>query len=223
MCECEGKNNQRVGAGLVRGAQVGLTREDLAARVERLAGAIKRAGIDDPSWSAWLAAFRNNATADITSAAEALARYAERLGGAMSGRVQVSGVGAGLVRDVPPEVMQVENALDGVLGAIAPVLPYGAAIKSAHDARRQIMYGSTPSKGQPARQQSAPLAAKVTAAQATTRAARRGDPVARQRVESVKARASSGDASAVKEHRTLTAVRRDDSKRIDAAYRARGR
>lgn len=224
MCDgcpsCKGCAGQRVGEGVTHSQQVGLTRGELSARVKRLADVLSRHGINDPSWSAWLRAFKASKSTDLTNAAEELARYAERLGGAMSGRVQVSG--AGLVRDVPPEVRQVEDALSGVINAIAPALPYGNVIKGAHDARRSIMYGDTPSKGQSQARQgpSAPLTAKVVSAQATTRAARRGDPTARQRIADTRARASRGDSEAIKQARILSAARADDSKRIDMLYRA---
>ncbi len=249
---------QRVGAfrvgGVVAASRVGLTRADLATRVERLAGAVERAGINDPSWRAWLHAWRRSKTPDLTSAAEVLARYAERLGGAMSGQVQVSGRGTswswggigegfnrlfsgqpqrqpapvaresqtltpGLIQKPSADVLAVEGALGSVIHAIAPIVPYGKQIEQAHDARMRLMYGqqspAAPQRGPVA----TPLPAKVRDAQATTRAARRGEPAARQRIATTMART---DATGRKEAAILGATRRADSRKIDALYRSRG-
>ncbi len=180
-----------------------LTRPMLDKRVRALDSTIRGAGLDVPAWSEWLGRWRAGQTGTLTDSAEQLARLAEQLGGALSGKVQVAG--NGLVQP-SREVMAFESGLDSVLNAIAPVLPYGREIQAVHRARRGIMYGDTGTGD---------LAGKVREAQAATRAARLGESGAKQRVESAK-RTDSATS------RIYDAVRRDDSKRIEAAYRARG-
>ena len=151
--------------------------------------------------------------------AEQLARFAERLGGALTGTVVVAGVGAGgLVQNTPPEVMAVESALSGILGAVAPMLgPYGSAIQAVHQGRQRLMYGDQAPSSQKGPQ--GPGGGLVRSKQALSRRARLGEPGALAEVRALREGANRGDPTARKALAVLLAIRADDSARIDRLHR----
>lgn len=143
---CSGCQGSRVG-GVTLAAVPGLTRAKLDKRVTRLDESLRAIGADDSEWRSWVAGYRRDPAtpARLTMAAESLAQHAERLGGALTGRVRVAGavaVGAIADEDVPEGVREAERALGGLVNSIAPALgPYGGIIKGVHDARLGAMYG----------------------------------------------------------------------------------
>jgi hypothetical protein len=143
---CSGCQGSRVG-GVTLASASGLTRGKLDKRVTRLDESLRAIGADDSEWRSWVAGYRHGPAtpARLTMAAESLAQHAERLGGALTGRVRVAGatsVGAIADDDVPEGVREAERALGGLVNTIAPALgPYGGIIKGVHDARLGAMYG----------------------------------------------------------------------------------
>lgn len=212
-CDCAPCQRSRVGE-IVTGADAGLDVRKLNNRVHNLYHALKRAGVNDPAFSAWHAAWdkgRFTMTGpELTQAAEQLAVFMQTLGErAHAGVTRVAGASVGAF-EIPREVKQVDDAISSVVDVIAPVLPYGQAIQAAHRMRRGLMYGES-AGGQ-----------KLLSAQAIARGLRRGDPQARAQVDSLRARASS-DAEARKTLSLVTVARRDDSARIESRYQRAAR
>lgn len=204
-CDCAPCQRARVGE-VVTGADAGLDVRRLNNRVHNLAHALKRAGVSDPAFDTWHRAWdkgRQSMTGpQLTQAAEQLAVFLQTLGERAHVQVAGSSVGA-----IPREVRQVDDAISSVVEMIAPVLPYGQAIQTAHNMRRRLMYGDT-----------ATGSTKLLSAQAMARGLRRGDPQARAQVEGLRARAAT-DSEARKTLSLVSVAKRDDSARIESRYR----
>lgn len=213
-CDCAPCQRSRVGE-IVTGADAGLDVRKLNNRVHNLYHALKRAGVNDPAFNAWHAAWDKGRWSmtgpQLTQAAEQLAVFMQTLGErAHAGVTRVAGASVGAF-EIPREVKQVDDAISSVVDVIAPVLPYGQAIQAAHRMRRGLMYGEGAS-GSP----------KLLSAQAIARGLRRGDPQARAQAESLRSRAST-DPEARKTLSLVTVARRDDSARIESRYQRAGR
>ncbi len=217
-CGCP-RQRRAVVSGTVDNADAGFSASRVNARVEALARSLDTANVRDAGWQSWLDSWRSRwrsmSGPQVTAAAESLAQYAQRLGDmAHVGRRQVvQGVDGPTVSvgQIPAEVKAVDDAISGVINAIAPALPYGQVIKAAHDARRGLMYGEQPTAT------GAPQGQKVMDAQALSRGLRRGDMQARSQVSALRA---ATDPTSRKRLAMVDVARRDDDARIERRYRS---
>lgn len=220
-CGC-GCPRQRRGfqvSGVVVGADGGFSPARVNEKVERLASTLDSAGVHNQGWSAWLsnwrARWRSMSGAEVTSAVESLAQYAERLAGAAHDTRRTMVQGVAQVGAIPSEVKAVDDAISGVISAIAPALPYGNIIKAAHDTRRRAMYGDEPTAKGGAQPQGTDRQ-KVMDAQALSRGMRRGDPTAQGEVMRLR---GATDGASRKRLAMVSVARRDDDARIERTYR----
>lgn len=153
-------------------------------------------------------------------------------GGACEGSSLVVGTRGGLASGAPREVRMVDDVLSSVWDSVRSVVPGGALIDQAHQARRRLMYGDSatstpraparaPARRTPPRTSSSGGNPTVRMLQATVRAASRGDAAARSTLDAWKRAASSSPAMA-KRWAAAVAVMRDDARRIDRRTVARG-
>lgn len=225
-CDRPARGETEVGAGAycdtapVVGADAGVSAATVDKAISTLDATLARTGGAPADWHAfaenWRARkLRGGLTGpELTRWSEQLAQLAERISKARGYQslTRVAGsddstfgtiVGQGFA--IPREVRMVDDALSGVWSAVRPFVPYGEAIDTLHRARRGLMYGDATGAS----------AEEISAAQALSRRARKGDAGAKRELAALKEAATTDEAARRRWH-VYVAVMRDDSKRIDA-------